>query len=416
MTILLSSIQFSIVLFLLLSSKFKTGNSLTLIPCMAMIWLVHSILANSGYTGFYPLSEKANLLITLYLLGYAFSFCIFNQTSNKYGLLVFEFRKIIIEKLIINLSLILTIFLSIVVLIYSIIASIDLQSLRDIIYSSDNPYSAIISPIIWIVTGLFFYLFLFSFYAYFSGKIPKWYVIASILNIILFNLSSGGRTSIIYLLILLASSWILIRKNIPRPFNIIKINATIKKGLYSIIIVIISITVIRSGGDITSIYYTYNKYFIGSFVAMSEFIDVYNLELQNVRFGYSLMGLDTFTVSGLCRFIFNIDIPSILSQVSGAMHHGVYISNDIVTNAHYTILTSFYWDYGYAGAFLIGFLSCSLFIIFHNKFYRTLSFGYFTLTIFMILLIVYSIRTNILLEPQFFIMFIFIFIRTKLAR
>lgn len=415
-TIFLSLIQLLTVINILIVSKLRDKKFISLVSSISVIWLIHSFLANSGVTGFYLLSEKTNILITIFLIGILIAVFLAPRAKNTTFSLNIKFRTLYPEKCAIRILFTLILLSFFVITIYITKKSINFQTLRDIIYSGNNSYISIIIPITWIITGLLFYLFLFSFYSFIAGKMTKWYFIISMINIILFNLLSGGRTSIIYLLIMLISAWILLSKHASTTVNTAKVNKLIKRSTYLLLIMIIFITLFRSNGSIYSIIVTYNKYFIGSFVAMSEFIKTHNMDLEDIRIGYSIMGLDTFVISGIFRFILNVDIPSILSQVSGAMHYGVYISNDTITNAHYTILTSFYWDFGYLGALIIGFLLPTLYFFYLRKFYIYHDFLSFSLCNFLVLITIYSIRTNVLLEPHFFIMLLFIFIRTKFIR
>lgn len=415
-TIFLSLIQLLTVVNILIISKLRDKKFISLISAISVIWLIHSFLANSGATGFYLLSERTNILITIFLIGILLAVFLAPRAKNTAFSLRVKFKTLSPEKYTIKTVFLLILLLFFVMMSYISKESIDFQTLRDIVYSGNNPYISIIIPTTWIITGLLFYLFLFSFYSFIAGKMTKWYFITSMISIILFNLLSGGRTSIIYLLIMLISAWVLLSKRSSALVNTAKVNKLIKRSTYLLLIMIIFITLFRTNGSIYSIIATYNKYFIGSFVAMSEFIKIHNMDLENFRFGYSIMGLDTFVISGIFRFILNVDIPSILSQVSGAMHYGVYISNDTITNAHYTILTSFYSDFGYPGAFIIGFLLPTLYFFYLKRFHIHHDFLSFSLCNFLVLIIIYSIRTNILLEPQFFIMLLFIFIRTKFIR
>ncbi|MDV5037621.1 oligosaccharide repeat unit polymerase [Vibrio diabolicus] len=364
---------------------------------ICFVWFIHLLLATLGLTGYYKLSWDFQVQVVGFIFGIFISeSLVFPKKSSKLKVVTYNFTK---ERWITSILLFLLVMAFIYSVYFSMSRGLGLQGVRDAFYSHGNSVSGILTPILWVVTGYVFYSLFCSFYGFFTGKVNGRFLVISLANLVLFSLSLGGRTNLIYLaLIIVILSSVLIHCNGDVKL-IYRIKGYSKKVAFSMGILIVVVTFIRNGTDISVLLDTYNKYFIGALVAGSEFIDIYSEKLSSLRFGYSFMGLDTLIVSGGLRFIFSSNIESILSETSGIMHYGVRISDTVVTNAHYTVLTPFFIDFGKLGGVVSGLLCGIGYLSAKKKLFKETNLMWVSLYVYLSLLLVYSIRTNVLLEP-----------------
>jgi hypothetical protein len=164
---------------------------------------------------------------------------------------------------------------------------------------------------------------------------------------------------------------------------------------------------------------TFIEYFTGSFYAFDQMIHA-NIENNISRFGLSFLGLDTLIVSGFLRFIFGLDIASLLSQSSYLFHHGVYIGNVVVVNAHYTMLFSPYLDGGYVFIVIFLFIIGFILPLVHYKFYNNITLVSFALIFYMYYFLLFSTVINSFEDTSFFMSFLLIILNKlnmlKIAR
>lgn len=307
---------------------------------------------------------------------------------------------------------------------------LDLKGFRTVIY---DPNSGEISPILprisaatWILKGvIFFLLFLSTYIVVFTRKMNVLkYVIANLLSLAIISLSTGGRMGFLYILYILICIFVIVSsiKHFIMSLKEIKKFKRIfrKAGIVTFsLIVLISLVRENDGSFLNILYNQFAKYYLGPFFGFDQMLSrglIEQVQKEVPRVGVSFLGVDTVLVSGFMRFVFQLDIPSLLSQTSGIMHHGILIKSDLVMNAHYTSLYSMYIDGG------VGYIALFFFIISFMMYKCTKAFGQritfsiFVLLIVFLLFIVQSTRTNIFQEPSIVICLIITYFHKYFTR
>jgi oligosaccharide repeat unit polymerase len=288
------------------------------------------------------------------------------------------------------------------------------------------------NPISWLSGGLALYTTLYYIYYYLfsTEKGLGFNLLLSVLTIILNNLSTGGRQIILDVGFLFVSILIILSSmsRINSDFRLTLKNKNIyKKITYCLLFILLIIAIVSwlrkgSGGfEFASFFYTlideYIVYFTAPFFAFDQLFDTGRIEsFFPDRFGYSFLGFDTVIVSGFLRFL-NVssflgfgEISSILSQTSYSAHNGVLISDDLSTNAFYTLFLGAYIDGGYTYSYLLPFGLGFIYSIVNYEAVKNFSFPNFSLIIFSYYYLFNSVRFSLFQSPGIAIFLILIFL------
>lgn len=409
-------------------------------------WLFNLNLVIWNPYEFYPVSFERLILyhspLILFPLGYIIGITILGKTKlkSKSPSLVLPVKiesllnqRFIIYVLVANFLFSLLLFSLSMRSAYSL--GLSTQGLRDTVFSSDveqvGGIFRFLIPISWFSGSLSLYAtFYYLYYYFFSIERNLGFKLALSISPFIFNgLSAGGRNDILDIVFIFVSTVIVVstisRVN-PDLRSILKAKNIYKKFTYSLLIlslIIIIMSQLREGlKDLSFLSFLYTSigdyvtYFTAPFFAFDQLLDTERIErFYPDRFGYSLLGFDTVIVSGFLRFL-NIgsllglgEVNSILSQISYNSQQGVFISQDLVTNAFYTLFMSAYIDGGYIYAYFLPFCLGFIYSIVNYKALSNFNFLNFSLIIFSYLYLFNSVRYSLFQSPTIAIFLILIF-------
>ena len=304
--------------------------------------------------------------------------------------------------------------------------NLDLQSLRDIMYSHNaaetNPLFKYLTPIKWFTKGVFLYLIFKQLYIvlYLNNFRHLQYLLLNIIFYIALNVSGGGRGAALEVATLSIILLLLHQPlgNIGRL--LVKYNQYKKVAsrlIAALAILLILVTFFRSQEVFvfTKLYNTFIQYFIGPYYAFDQML-LSHPDIELSRYGLTFMGLDTVLVSGILRFMMGLDVASLISQISYQSHFGVAIANGVQMNASYTFLYSTYIEGGVVGVIVFLFLLGVILPILTKNFYNKITINSFFVIIFLHYLMLTSTRISALESPAWMIFLIMPFLSNFLSK
>ena len=379
-------------------SYYIFGTRVNMIFVYSLVWysLLFMVVINPG--NYYPISATTLLLFyacpLIVLMGSIFSSVLVKEQKVVKNIqsIVINVDFGLIDKFLTILLFFTSIFIAYTMAQIINIYGVDLQGLRDITYSNDGyktfPILEKLSALKWFMQGILLYLLTKTIYIliYIKKIQALKYAIFALAAMIIVNVSGGGRGAALELITLFGIIFLI---NAPISNSMKKYIAfrTYKKSMFSLVLlcifVLIFVTFYRNEeiSVIESLYMTFVKYFLGPFYAFDQKLQ-YVTELDLSRFGMSIMGLDTILISGFARFLFGMNISSLISESSFFYHTGIEIGNGETMNAFYTSIFSLMIDgglyYTILFLFIIGFVAS----IVSRNFYQKVSYGSFVLMIF----------------------------------
>jgi oligosaccharide repeat unit polymerase len=243
---------------------------------------------------------------------------------------------------------------------------------------------------------------------YFQSKYNKIIMFSTIVCIILFVFSSGGRSILITFGIIFITSY-LINKKDSYPINLSKkilMQMLLLFILFSLLYV--SLRRLETGGGINEVLSTVVRYFSASYLYYENMI-VFVKKDEVLLYGMAFFGgiIDFFIF--IFRFL-GLDINPISSYISE--YNQLYItvnSEGAIYNAFPTMIYTFFYDFGYLGIILGPLLFGYLSFIIYNRMILTNDFGYKGIYIMIVILIYESPMRWIGTSPHTWIV-IFLFI------
>ena len=203
-----------LLIFIIYVSRYFFGSHLNILSIFASWWYFSLIIALINLENFYRLSLFSVFLFTITPVIITFgSMCssillrirpIKNLSLTPYDDVKFS----IIDKI---LSISLLVLVSIIVsLMYTVSVSLnlDLQSLRDLMWSAEaanfHPIFTVLTPIKWLSEGILLYLILKQIYIAIYLKLNNnfYYLFLNTLSYVALNLSGGGRGAVLNVIIL----------------------------------------------------------------------------------------------------------------------------------------------------------------------------------------------------------------------
>lgn len=410
-----------IFVFILLSLYFTYKFTLSLfqtwknpIFIMHLLWGVHFSLCLVGLDNFYPISYevKSYFLCTIVFIPVTVIF--FSSLFNLYRVAGYEgYIQCDIKK---NIFFPLFTLIHIPIFFYACIqiykSGFDLQALRDSFFFGsdgnelDGGIFGQLLPILWLLETAQIYYLLVCCYNYFIVGSSGIKLLITICCIMAYQLASGGRTTIVYLMIILMLSYLFSNHS----KSITNVSVKIKKYMMVLFLMVIVITLNRANENpFIYLYNNYIKYFVGPFVAMDQFLSDYSYDVDHLRFGLSLMGLDSVIVSGFLRFLAKVNVESILSMMSYQLHHGVMINDNTYTNAHYTALMPLFVDFKILSPLFFQFFFVVPVLWFYFKFKCNNGFYSYYFLIMFSFISIFSFRTSLFMEPKIIMALLFVF-------
>jgi len=311
------------------------------------------------------------------------------------------------------ISLIVAIYFGYITLNYSILSGLSAQELRNTMFFSEqflgNPLFGRFSVFMWLIKALIIIVLFHALYDYMNSYKYRIVLITSVISMLILDAGSGGRGGSLWVIFIITSLFFITYNLSSRQYNqrgLIKVGVLIG-SLGLLMIIIVSSLRAKTGHSILySVYDYYVSYFTGPFYLFDQYLN--SSDDLEARFGAFLMGFDTIFISGVARFLFNVDIPSVLSQTSGMMHYGYDVSDTLRLNANYTYLFPLYLDGGVyvliIGNFVLGFIS----VLITKWFYRSGSFPSFSLLLILYIFALNSPLKSLFENPSFALVVLYI--------
>jgi len=421
MTLVLLIINFGLIFNTWYISKRIYSKSFNALNIFTIWWLFSLTLAQINYAGFYPLSDTLQLLFYMPVVGYIVGTIIASSIWKKRKVALENKSKIKITKSIFFISVIVLLFTvgyAIFIYLLSKKYGFDLSEIRKITFRGDSygisPIFSKLVAIAWTVYGIIFFLLFLGLYQYLINKDIKgrYIILINTISLVSMGVAMAGRTSILYIIYIIIILFFIYYPHRRQFFSLKEIAFFRKRLKYIIFLALILIIVITGYRDSNgnsvwgTVWFEFNKYYVGPFVAFDQMIQTKIIvELQNdiTRFGMSFLGLDTVVVSGFMRFIFGSNVHSLLSETSSIMNSGVLIKRGVIMNAHYTSVLSLFLDGGALYIFIFFFIFGIFSHYFQIKFYQNPSYLNFIGLVMIYLFVINSTSLNLFAEPKIFI-------------
>lgn len=385
---------------------------------MHLLWGIHFCLSLSGLNEFYSIADGVKIYFLCAILLIPITVILFCSIFSLYRRIPYTSCHQYFLKS--NIFFPVFVLIHIPIFLYTCFqiyqSGFNLQALRDSFFFgadgdvSDASVFGNLIPIFWLLETAQIYYLLVGCYNYFIVGSSGSKLLSTVSCIITYQLASGGRTTIIYLMIILMFSYLFSDKSNLMVGTSVKI----KKYMIFMVFLVITITLNRADGEqLIYLYNNYIKYFVGPFVAMDKFLVNYDYDIDNLRFGLSIMGLDTVVISGVLRFLAGLNINSILSAISYPLHHGVMISDETYTNAHYTALMPLIVDFKLLSPIVFQFYFVIPVLWFYFKFRVNNSFYNYYFLVMFSFISVFSFRTSLFMEPKIVMALLFVFIFSR---
>ncbi|UAL47158.1 oligosaccharide repeat unit polymerase [Sutcliffiella horikoshii] len=363
-------------------------------------WGITIFISNFGFFGIYVPSEYTYFIMLVAILSFNFPLIYYLKKSSfkqqpKY--INEEKQQVFSQELINNLFLkLLLVSLGIVVTILAIRSVKALQLLMSGVSYIAIRYNyfrqeTIMSGYDHLINNLFVlpvivFSIIFVSLQFFQKKYNKLVVIATILSIILYVFSSGGRSIIISFGIVFIAAYFINRKQI----NQIKF---LKKLLMQVFIITILLSLVfvslkrlETDGGIGGVLSTVIIYFTAPYLYFENMLPL-AMNDDSIFFGGAFFGgiIDVFIF--ILRFV-GFDINPIASYISEHNQTYITVSNEgAIYNAFPTMVYTFFYDFGYLGVILGSLMFGILSLVIYKKMLKTNNFGYKGAYIMIILMI-----------------------------
>jgi len=427
-------VLFNIALFFVLSkfAYFLYGSKVNFLSVFALVWIFLLMLAELNLGNYYELSFEMTILYYIPLLGILLGSFIAKhkvvKKSIKINTLVLDNHTLGKKELFLSyILLVISVIMFIIVIKFASSMGFSLQDIKNFRYSKDAAATFSIlenlAPIIWFYHATAMYLIILALFNFKSTDKKRTYKVLSItsLALLIFESSMGSREAILWMIELIVAYILIIsiyNNRVKYRFNFKSIKRKSIYAVLSLFIAIVIVSLMRKTDESNNILVIYNyfiSYFTGPFVAADQMIltDKIN-DYGDIRFGLSFWGLDSLIVSGVMRFLFQVDIQSLNGLISYMFHFGVYISETEKTNAFYTCLLPLYMDGGIWYIFfyfiVIGFITLKL----HTRLVKKYNLFDFSIYMIFYLFIFMAPRTLVFMLPSIWLLMLAMTIKTKL--
>lgn len=325
-----------------------------------VIWTFITILASLKLNGMINYTDKSIFLIGLGCISFFIGYEMMHFFKKKKGNITKKNTENKKEnwnwwiiKILLVIGLIATILLSIKV-IKLLLEGTSYSSIRGMYYSYGKSKPLIQNDQLytifnWGITGILYALIPIALVSIFEKKNHYFVIIGTILFLLLYSFATAGRMQFIYIAIQIIILFIHYRKTLSK---------TVKKylvvGTSLLVILVIAITLVRTGGKIWDSIYSYFSIPVPMFSYWVDYIDTNHIQTYGGAFFYGIITI----MAKLIKIIVGVKFSSVtyLSQIINIPQEKwlkIFNSSTDYYNAYSTIFYYFYLDFGTLGI-LIG--------------------------------------------------------------